>query len=321
MTAAQLPTRYNPGFSDTGSTEVWFYTGRNFFDTAIDTGDPTWANCGIHIAKAWRNRFLLGTYPNSYLLTDGEVTAAAYGWTRDPTLRVAMKKALTGAPYWDGRIDENQQRNHAFAMTRRRVYEKVTGIEDYMLQYYVEAALMMVFNNAAERPERVYNQPFLLTLNMKDIIDSYSRSSDERIPVIVKMLIDRTWTDWYRPAGPWPEGAVDPATGLTRYDDYQVAYNGNAFGERCGGSNCLGNEANWTESQLIAEMVPPFAWYWRLTGDETVYPDGTTVRSRGDELFSRIYYHGRPYWAKTYSQTMWWTRDYVQWRLGLKTAQ
>ena len=125
---------------------------------------------------------------------------------------------------------------------------------------------------------------------MRPLIRWYMISHDERIPVVIKLTLDKFWDSWYDHHG------------------HRMTYNPEPMGQRCGVS-CQ----NWTGTKLNNLVSPAYAWYWRLTGDDV-------ARQRGDDLFSHVYDEGYPYSAKEWSQGFYWSWDFVDWRQGKKPA-
>ena len=286
-TGVPYPVDYNFG----GQHKVWYYNDETFFKIAQYTSDPSWANCGIYIAKAMRDQFLFRG-PNSVLpfLYFPWTMVAAYHWTKDPSYKEAVIKiADAGTAYW-GWVGDVGMRENAYAFERRLARLDVTGEPDYNLQYFAEATLAQLYPNATGAPDRTFNQPFMLGLAMRPLIRWYLISHDERIPVVIKALIDRLWDNWYDQKA--HHYLMDPEP----------------FGERCN-TDCQ----KYTSSDLNNLVAPAFAWYWRLTGDDT-------YRQRGDDLFAHEYDDNPPWNAKEWSQGFYWSWDFVGWRDGKEAA-
>jgi hypothetical protein len=286
-TGVPYPVAYTPG----SNARVWFYNDDAFFKIAKYTNDPSWANCGIYIAKEMRDLILIKG-PN-YILPMFYFPWAlvgAYRWTHDPTYKEAVIRiADAGSAYW-GASSDAWMREHAFAFERRLARFDVTGEQDYNLQYFAEASLAQLYVNATGSPERTFNEPFMLGLVMRPLIRWYMISHDERVPVVVKLLLDRFWDQWYDKHA------------------HHFYYNPEPTGTRCY-VDCR----KYTSSALNNLVSPAFAWYWRLTGDDT-------YRVRGDDLFSHVYEDGTPWSAKEWSQGFYWSFEFVEWREGKKAA-
>jgi hypothetical protein len=79
------------------------------------------------------------------------------------------------------------------------------------------------------------------------------------------------------------------------------------------GTRCDVDCQKYTSSDLNNLLAPAFAWYWRLTGDDK-------YRERGDDLFSHEYDDNNPWNAKEWSQSFYWSWDFVAWREGKEPA-
>src|SRR5215203_5623645 len=130
----------------------------------------------------------------------------------------------------------------------------------------------MLYINATGSPERTFNEPFITGLLMRPLIRWYMISNDERVPAVIKATLDKLWDEWY-----------DKST-------HRLLYNAEPEGMRCSIS-CR----KTTATALNNLVSPAFAWYWRLTGDDT-------YRDRGDDLFAYVFQDGDPYYPKEWSQ-------------------
>ena len=285
-TGVPYPVEYSIG----ANQRVWYYNDETFFKIAKYTNDPTWANCGIYIAKAMRDQFLLKTPKIFAFMYFPWQLVAAYQWTQDPSYKEAVVRiADEGTAYW-GWLGDAEMREHAYAFERRLARLAVTGEADYNLQYFAEGTLATLYGNATGAPDRAFNQPFMLGLAMRPLIRWYLISHDERIPYVIKLLLDRLWGDWYDQQA------------------HHLSANPEPEGERCT-SDCQ----KYTGSMLNDLLAPAFAWYWRLTGDDP-------YRVRGDDLFSHVFAEGNPWSGKEWSQVYYWSWDFVGWREGKEAA-
>jgi hypothetical protein len=274
---------------------VWYYSDETFFKIADYTGDPSWANCGLYIARSIRDRFLLqghkvgGRYYFPWLLV------GAYARTGDPSFREAVIRIATDGNNSYGGVGDFGMREHAYAFERRLAKRAVTGEEDYDLEQFADAALGMIYVNAVGAPERMFQEAFMVGLLARPLIRWYAITHDQRVPYVLKLWMDKAYTDWF-----FPEPVLRPSgKGASGF-----LYNPEPLGLRCD-VDC----ASTIGSNLNNLVSPMYAWYWRLTGDET-------YRERGDTIFSRQYRDGFPYHAKEWSQGFYWSWDYVDWRLG-----
>ncbi len=289
LTDTGVPYPVDYGFG--GQKRVWYYTDQTFFKIAKYTNDPSWANCGIYIAKAMRDQFLLKG-PNTVLpfLYFPWTLVAAYHWTHDSSYKEAVIRiADDGSAPW-GWLGDAEMREHAYGFERRLARLDVTGEPDYNLQYFADGTLATLYGNATGAPDRSFNQPFMVGLAMRPLIKWYLISHDERIPYVIKLLLDRFWDDWY--------------------DQHKHHYLNDP---EPSGERCITDCQKYTSSDLNNLVVPAFAWYWRLTGDDK-------YRERGDDLFSHVYDDGNPWNAKEWSTGFYWSWDFVGWREGKEAA-
>lgn len=322
---------YNMAYTTGGDGNLWFYSDQTFFRLAereIAAGhDSGWANCGLSIGRAMRDKFyysgvnsMLGIFYFPWSLV------GAYGWTGDPSfkkqlLRITDLESSPRSPNLAGENDNWAMREHAFAFESLLARRAVTGEDDPHLQYYADIALATIYVNSAPTDERTFNQPFMMGLLSRPLIRWYMISHDERVPVVMKLMLDRAWSSWG-----FRNGVNNADIGQT--DGPHFFYNTEPFGTRCVGgcqiNSCPGsypssftcrqlNGTDKTDATLNNLIAPAFAWYWRLTGDN-IY------RDRGDDIFSNVFWDGEPYLAKTWSEVYYWSWDYVDWRLGRKPA-
>lgn len=286
-TGIPYPVAYSPG----SNARVWFYNDETFFRIAQYTGDPSWANCGVFIAAAMRDKFKeFGPNAMPGYFYFPWTLVAAYRFTKDPSYLVSVISLASGATWIRGSVNDFAMRENALAFEIRLAKRELTGEEDYDLPYYAEAALGQLYVNAMGTPDRTINEPFMLGLAMRPLIRWYMIAHDERIPFVIKLTLDRIWDSWYD------------------HRAHHFYYNPEPTGERC----AVGCQ-KYTSTTLNNLVAPAYAWYWRLTGDET-------ARLRGDDLFSHNYDEGYPYSAKEWSQGFYWSWDFVDWRQGKKPA-
>jgi hypothetical protein len=291
VTLSNTGTPYPVAYSGGSNARVWFYNDETFFKIARYTNDSTWANCGVFIAAAMRDKFLTqGPNAMQAIFYFPWTMVAAYKWTKDPGYKDAVISIADSGAFSKGWVSDMLLREHAFAFERRLAKREVTGEEDPDLPYFAEASLAQLYINATASPERTMNEPFMLGLAMRPLIRWYMISHDERIPVVIRLLLDRIWDEWYD------------------HRHHHFYYNPEPPGMRCSVS-CQ----KFTSSDLNDLVAPAYAWYWRLTGDET-------YRMRGDDMFAHQYDDNPPYNAKEWSQGFYWSWDFVEWREGKKAA-
>ncbi len=287
-TSVPYPVAYSPG----SNARVWFYNDETFFRIAQYTGDDSWANCGIFVADAMRDKFKQygpGSMPGFYYFP--WTLVAAYRHTKDPSYKDALISIAEKGSGIRGSVNDFNIRENAFAFESRLAKRELTGEEDYELPYYAEAVLGQLYINATVKPDRTFNEPFMLGLAMRPLIRWYMISHDERIPYVIKLTLDKIWDSWYDQRA------------------HHGYYNPEPYGQRCAVS-CQ----KYIGAKLNNLVSPAYAWYWRLTGDEV-------MRERGDDMFSHVYDEGFPYSAKEWSQGFYWSWDFVDWRQGKKPAK
>jgi hypothetical protein len=287
-TGVPYPVAYSPG----SDARVWFYNDETFFRIAQYTGDPTWANCGVFIAAAMRDKFQQygpAAMPGYFYFP--WTLVAAFRLTHDSSYRDTVVSIANGGSWIRGSVNDFAMRENAFAFETRLAQRDLTGQEDFNLPYFAETALGQLYVNATGSPDRTFNEPFMLGLVMRPLIRWYMISHDQRIPVVVKLALDKIWNSWYDRRA------------------HHFYYNPEPPGQRCA-EGCQ----KWTSTKLNNLVSPAYAWYWRLTGDEE-------TRARGDDLFSHVYDQGYPYSAKEWSQGFYWSWDFVDWREGKKAAK
>jgi hypothetical protein len=278
------------------NTKVWFYNDQTYFKIARYTGDYTWANCGLYIAKTMKDRFLNVSPSVAGYYYFPRILQAAYEWTSDASYKDAIVAISEHGNNFRGEVHDFAIREHAFAFERQLARQAVTGEPNYHLSYYADAAIGHLYELAIDSPARTFNEPFMLGLAMRPLIAWYKMSHDERVPVVIKLVLDKLWTDWYD---------------QTKHHFY---YNPEPEGLRCTNTATPANHCRIYTSSLLNNLVSPaFAWYWRLTGDDT-------YRQRGDDMFAYVFQDGDPYYPKEWSQVYYWSWDFVAWRKGEQAA-
>jgi hypothetical protein len=132
--------------------------------------------------------------------------------------------------------------------------------------------------------------PFMAGIGLEALINWYEMNllegtADNRIPLVVKGVLDKLWAQNWLPNG------------------YSLLYN----------PYNIPNLDNFTElNDLVA---PAFAWYWSKTGDDTYL-------ERGDLLFAHTFDTPGSYdWSgKQFSQIYKWSFDYANWRSGISNS-
>jgi len=278
------------------NTKVWFYNDETYFKIARYTGDPNWANCGIYVAKAMRDRFLSSSPGVAGYYYFPRALQAAYEWTGDVSYKDALLAIAESGNNFRGEVHDFAMREHAFAFERQLAKRAATGVENYRLQYFADAAIGHLYEVATDSPARTFNEPFMLGLAMRPLIAWYKISHDERVPTVVKLVLDKLWTDWYD------------------QEKHHLYYNPEPVGLRCTNTGNTANHCRVYTASLLNNLVSPaYAWYWRLTGDDK-------YRERGDDMFAYVFQDGDPYYPKEWSQVYYWSWDFVAWRKGEQGA-
>jgi hypothetical protein len=304
--------------------EVWFYNNETFWRIAEFTGDPSWIRCGEAVAKAMSDKFLTvgpSPVPGNGIFYFPWQLVRAYSSSRDARYRKAIN-VITGTTASEtttevagglnsrGDMRDLYQREMGFALERWLSKRAITGEENYSLRNLADCAIGILYMNAAGRPERTFNEPWLLNTLVQPLIRYYSIYRDERVPHVIRLFLNKAWNDWWNPGR------------------FQFPYNPEPWGERCYGNNCIDNPVQnfrYPGARLNAYMAPAYAWMFRLSGD-------TRYRDRHDTMFSRIWEpdapelpydggtSGDPYNAKEWSQVYYWSFAGVEWRMGRTPA-
>jgi hypothetical protein len=270
-------------------TSIWDYENE-----ARRTGDQAdYKICGNYIAHEMARD--LNTTPGalgwSYTITGME---DSLGSSRNPIVRAALLKIAVMAgsgTLVEGTTSEFSQREMSWAFARQLSQEKVTGVKNHYVRHYCDTLLSHMTTQAYKDSDRLYTESFFVGLLFDQLRQCLQIFHDKRIPVVVKLMADRIWSEWY-----------DSTT------THELLYNPEPLGEGCR-VDCLDIRFD----ALNNYISPMFAFIFRLTGD-------TTYRDRGDELFNHVYDGTYPSSPKQYNQTVRYAWDFVEWRLGRKPA-
>jgi hypothetical protein len=285
MSVANPAVGYDPLYSGTESA-LWYYASRTQRKIADYTGDRDWANCTIYLADR-----MLSVGVSSIAIRNFTGTPlAAYAETGNPKYRAFVFKQTRDTPYEKGQIREIRMREAAYSMAHLHDSRELTGAENYDMDDQATALIGMIHNTATVAPERIYHQVFMGGLVAKELTLWYALTRDERVPYVLKALMDYYWPYF---------STTQDGTG----------FSGFPYTLEPAGLRCYVNCEERLSSKLNNYISPIFAWYWRLTGNET-------YRTRGDTIFSYQFRDGQPYHAKEYSQTYYWSWDFVKWREG-----
>jgi hypothetical protein len=145
----------------------------------------------------------------------------------------------------------------------------------------------------------VENQYFFDGTAMDALIKWWQKTKDPRVPMVIKLTLDQYYSQYYIALHLAPENAdPDPSLHcLTNANWYTTSDDG-----------CLGDpHADQTVLHNLFGFA--FAWYWRLSGDDT-------YRTEGDEVFSHAFDGQDSFKGKTFSQLYRYSFNYVGWRQG-----
>ena len=151
--------------------------------------------------------------------------------------------------------------------------------------------MIAVLENYCNGDHRFTNEQYFFDgFILHSLARGWAKHKDPRVLMVMKEILDRYWADYnlagHKPMwGPWPTGVL------------------------CA-SNCLNNTSDNT-TDLANFMAPIFAWYWRVSGDNT-------YQTRGDEVFSHEF--DDPAFCcsngKTFAQAYRYSFDFVGLRQG-----
>ncbi len=144
-------------------------------------------------------------------------------------------------------------------------------------------------------------QYFMEGLATTALIHWWQRTKDPRVPIVVKATLDAYYSNYSiaNHKAMW----VPDASGTPRCNNSVLWYNPDVTG------HCQDiTSANLTDLHDL--FVPAFAWYWRISGDDT-------YRTEGDEVFSHEFDNSAfNYIGKTFNQAYKDSFNYVGWRQG-----
>jgi hypothetical protein len=278
--------------------QVWYYDGaRVYYQIADYTGDREWANCARNIASQYRDRIFASkgvvqawrAFPDGLAMSMCPSCDPGYGAALRAMINANVYANESGLP-WDGRIREisysldlEVAQQKAFGQPHKNLTNTADMVIGFLL-WYTEAT-----------GRYVQYQTFMCGLAMEALINYWELTHDARVPFVVKRMLDDIWA-------------------LYSQKNHALIYDADVDPTKCGmavtwfnsdpGSGC-GQNNHQGLNDLVA---PAYAWYWRLTGDDTYL-------QRGDDLFSHNL-DEEIYSGKQFSQTYRWSFDYVKWRSG-----
>jgi hypothetical protein len=210
---------------------------------------------------------------------DGLVREDAYGL--DVTLAIDDLGLTPSDTYWTGNaVSENTWKNK-----RQRCVDELIGMLD-------------AYTNGTGR--YITEQYFMTGIAMDDLIHWWQRTKDPRVPIVMKANLDKYYADYNATTHIvmwWP----DP-NGIHCRDTanwYAAAV-----------TSACHSTASVVNNDLINLLSHAFAWYWRVSGDDT-------YRIEGDEVFSHQFDNSSfSFLGKSWSQAYRYSFNYVGWRQG-----
>jgi hypothetical protein len=155
--------------------------------------------------------------------------------------------------------------------------------------------------NAYLEPEKRFNEDqfFMCGLTMDSLIHWWQATKDPRVPMVVKATIDYYYSKYNLSLhiAMW-----DPEPNGVRCLNSSTWYR-NADNDGC-------QEDTVADTTVLHNLVShAFAWYWRISGDDT-------YRTEGDEVFNHALDGQDGIKGKTWSQLYRYSFNYVGWRQG-----
>ena len=299
-------------FGTTGEQQSWFYDGERFyFWYAKYTGDPQWNNCGFTISRAYTQHLI--SINGDFSGFHRALFVGPYYGTQGYDMRGRMMNRVTFNDLGSGTqgsISEINMRENAFAFSMAMMEARYKGYERYdyipagTLKDRIKRFADMLMGHlwivsSTDADEWNYVQSFHMGIGMKFAIEWYSYSSDERVPILIKRVVDlmRSTMTNNDPTG-YP-GEVSWMRG-TRF---------NAAVD--GGPKCAYNCSPYPALDLHGMFIPAYAFLYKRLGT-------AAYQTEGDALFTRTYttYTGSNSGKLTNELLGWWSADYVDYREG-----
>jgi hypothetical protein len=271
-------------------SQVWYYDGgRVFFQIADYTKDPDrWNPCALNIIKQYRDYVISagGSVTGWRVFPHG--LAMNYWRSGDDLSRQAAVLLTTGSPYAQSGgnvvstiLGDMGIRETAYIINAYVTAEQLGQPRSPYLARAVDFALGHFDQLFVSKPWR-FDQIFFDGIMAEALINYYELTGDPRIPPAIRSMLDWLWDNAYSPK------------------KHALAY------------NPLRVPPSYTtvQSNLV---IPAFAWYWQLTGNDT-------YRVRGDDLFEHALDEDISYSGKIFSQNYKWSFDYVRRRSSREMA-
>lgn len=280
-------------------SEVWYYDGaRVYYQIADFTNNNAWVNCALNISRQYRDYVLnaKGALPGWRIFSKG--LARSFEEAADQKYLDAIQEIGQHTSYemYGGLASDAAMRETAYALDYYTTQEGQLGQPRSPLMRRTAEFLMGQLLAYTDGGEIYGFQPFFGGLAMEALIDYWQLTEDPRVPYVVKRTLDTIWSSDYD------------------LENHMVLYSAFPDGPFCGThtewffdlpTGC--NNPPETTRVLNNLISPAFAWYWRLTGDNTYLAEG-------DDLFAHTLDGGAPATGKQFSQIYRWSFDYVFWR-------
>jgi hypothetical protein len=255
---------------------------RNCADWIADDLADEYMSATAHEAINWMPAGLYSSYGRGF-----NTAARKYNAAR-------LRDALLAMPAMDhghkGATNDYSQRELSFIADRQFYAYMINRTHNPKLVLAVDIIIGWLYDKAQDRSNISWDEPFMMGLSERTLTNYYKHYfADPRIPVVLKMIADKFYDDWYNTS------------------NHKMLYNPYGYGERCN-SGCQGE----VTSVLNGMVGATFAWVWRFTGD-------STYRDRFDELIGNNFATENPFDAKAFNQAY----SYrgvkgMQWRQGLE---
>lgn len=276
--------------------DAWNYDGGRVYQQ-IDSytaqhgaaNHPRWQHCALTILDPYRQYIL-----NNNAALQGPAIFP-YGMmmnylrTGDSTNNQALNLLATADPFWprDGYVDPYWVRETSYQIDVWLAAEMAGHARYPLLARDVDHLIGQMDQLVNQKVEM---HPFMAGIALEALINWYELNAlentpDNRIPLVVKSVLDAIWKDWYLS------------------DHYCLLFN----------RYTIPNQNYFTElNDLVA---PAYAWYWSKTGDDTYL-------NEGDLLFAHTFDNPGAYaWSgKQFTQIFKWSFDYVGWRSGTTSS-
>ena len=290
-------------FGAIGENQVWYYDAAWAFHQIADyTGDAQWRKCAETISKEYADALVNAN--GSFSAFHRYFPDGLLKYCESCQRRGELAASLVWAHNALGGISNVAIRETAYALeagialAKTKNFRSFRRIRDPALRDRIQQKADLLWGTLVVYKDNpnAYFQSFMAGLGMRAAIEWYEFSGDERMPLVVKDLVDLMGSEMYGndPMHPnevsWMRGLRAPGSGDQ--------------GPACG-YNC----SPYPAAELHALFVPAWAFVWSRTGIDS-------YRVQGDAMWSTIWTHDLSYSGKIFSQTFRWSFDYVAWREG-----